>query len=178
MLLTSPCATTTPKTTSRLRKRLDDGLRAVEVPILRADGSRLRLPRRSSSGTSSPSSSTVATRDGTPAAFCVATSSRSRSQGLRLVSDEDVAAGTEPRIHARAQPLLELRVERERVAGHEAVEPSAPLLADASRLHSGGSGADPLALVDDDAPGVAFREMERDGEAGDPGADDRYVAGQ
>ena len=94
------------------------------------------------------------------------------------MSDEDVAAGTEPRIHARAQPLLELRVERKGVAGHQAVEPSAPLLTHAAWLHSRGSGADPVPFVYDDAPDVAFREMERNGEARDAGADDCDVAGQ
>ena len=94
------------------------------------------------------------------------------------MSDEDVAAGTEPRIHARAQPLLELRVERKGVAGHQAVEPSAPLLAHATWLHSRGSGTDPVPFVYDDAPDVALREMERNGEACDAGADDCDVAGQ
>ena len=177
MLLTSALRDHDAQATGRFRKRFDDGLWTIEVPILRANARaddsrdlelRDKLTELFSGGD--------ARRD----AYCVLRCDvlAKPFEALRLVSNEDVAAGTEPRIHARAQPLLELRVERKGVARHQAVEPSAPLLTHAARLHSGGSGADPVPFVNHDAPDVVFREVERNGEACDAGADDCDVAGQ
>ncbi len=162
--------------TGRLRESLDDGLRAVEEPILRADARagdpchcelRDQLAELSSGDEVRRNARSVLRRDVLAKPL----------EGLRVVSDEDVAAGTEPGIDAWVQSICELQVERQGIAGHEAVEARAPLLAHAARLQPGGSRSDPLPFVDDDAPDVAFREMKGDGETGDPGADDRDVAG-
>src|SRR5207244_11696621 len=90
------------------------------------------------------------------------------------VRDEEVAARREARPQPGPEPLAQIAVGAERLAGHLAVDPCAPLLADAARLDAGCLRRDSAPLEHDDLE-AALGEVVRDGEADHARADDRDV---
>ena len=104
--------------------------------------------------------------------FCRATSAASASSRSAECARKTYPHGSSDGLGARLEASRYVAVEAHRLAGEDAVDARAPLLADPARLDTRSLRADARPLVDDDL-GPALREVQRDGEARDAGADDR-----
>ena len=159
------------KAPSCLGECLDDGLRLVEVPVLGAERGARHVrdvdPRKQPG-------KLVRIEELRPDVELVlqADVGCERLQPLRGVREEDVSAWLEDGLGARLEASRYVAVEAHRLAGEDAVDARAPLLADPARLDTRSLRADARPLVDDDL-GPALREVQRDGEARNAGADDR-----
>jgi hypothetical protein len=95
-----------------------------------------------------------------------------------VVGEEHIPARVEAGPRERVELLGKPAVERVRLLRHQAVGARAPLLPHATRLDPRCAGTDSRSLVQRHRPQVSLEQVERDGEAADPGSDhaDRHLA--
>jgi hypothetical protein len=146
-----------------LREPFDDRLRPSEVPVLGAPG----RPERTSRLETGHHVRRLGRREEPRRNVELVLNRESRLEPrkrLLLVGQEQVAA--------RVEPLAECAVVRVRLLRHQTVGTRAPLLPHAARLDPRRTGADCRSLVQRHRAQVALEQVERNGEAADPGSDD------